>query len=178
MEFEQEFASFRLTVLRELAGLRQEVRELRMALQGQSLPSPAPERPAAPTASWRDIFRNLPASLEKRLDSLIAQEPPLDPKQRAEWLLEISENVEDFLRYEGDEWTNSGPFLDGLRDLEQHCGLERLIPQEGDAVDNGQHLILQSIPNAEKRDQVARCARPGFLYEGQMLRRAEVVVYL
>lgn len=180
MEFEQEFANFRLTVLRELAGLRQEVRELRLALQQGDVaaPPPAPSPAAAPAASWRDIFRSLPISLEKRLDPLISQDPPSESKDRAQWLLEISENVEDFLRYEGDEWRESAPFLERLRELEERCGLERLIPQEGDAVDNRLHLILQSIPNAEKRDQVARCARPGFVYQGEMLRRAEVVVYL
>jgi hypothetical protein len=178
-EFEQEFANFRLTVLRELAGLRQEVRELRQALQVGEAARPAPPPPqTVPSASWRNIFRGLPSSLEKRLEPLLAQDPPSEPRHRAQWLLEISENVEDFLRYEGDEWRESAPFLDGLRELEEDCGLERLIPQEGDAVDNRLHLILQSIPNAEKRDQVARCARPGFVYEGEMLRRAEVVVYL
>ncbi|MBS2036146.1 nucleotide exchange factor GrpE [bacterium] len=176
MEFEQEFANFRLTVLRELAGLRQEVRELRQALQ--ATPPPAAPPPPAAGPAWRNLFSKLPASLEKRLNPLMTQDPPQDPKQRAQWLLEISENVEDFLRYEGDEWSDSAPFLDGLRELEQSCGLERLIPQEGDAVDNSLHLILQSIPNADKRDQIARCARPGFIYEGEMLRRAEVVVYL
>jgi len=172
MDFEQEFAAFRLTVLRELAGLRQEVRDLRLALQG----TPAPA--AAPTQHWRDMFRGLPSSLEKRLEPLLAQEPPAEPRQRAQWLLEISENIEDFLRYEGDEWSDSAPFLERLQELEQKCGLERLVPQEGDTIDNQLHLILQSVPNPERRDQVARCARPGFVYEGEMLRRAEVVVYL
>ena len=175
MDFEQEFSAFRLTVLRELAGLRQEVRELRQALQGQPAVAPAPVQGAP---SWREVFRGLPASLEKRLEGLLAQEPPAEAKQRAQWLLEISENVEDYLRYEGDEWTDSAPFLERLVELEQKCGLERLIPQEGDTVDHEVHLILQSVPNADRRDQVARCARPGFVYEGEMLRRAEVVVYL
>ncbi|MBX3168556.1 MAG: nucleotide exchange factor GrpE [Candidatus Eremiobacteraeota bacterium] len=173
MEFEQEFTAFRLTVLRELAGLRQEVRELRLALQGQT--PPAEPRSEAP---WRDVFRGLPASLEKRLEPLLAQNPPDQPKLRAQWLLEISENVEDFLRYEGDDWSESAPFLERLRELEERCGLERLTPQEGDAVDHQLHLILQSVPNPERRDQVARCARPGFIYAGEMLRRAEVVVFL
>ena len=175
MDFEQEFAAFRLTVLRELAGLRQEVRELRQLLQPQnSPPSPSP----SPSSGWREMFRGLPSSLEKRLEPLLAQDPPDEPKQRAQWLLEISENIEDFLRYEGDEWADSAPFLERLLELEQKCGLERLTPQEGDTIDNQLHLILQSVPNPEKRDQVARCARPGFVYAGEMLRRAEVVVYL
>lgn len=177
MEFEQEFAAFRLTVLRELAGLRQEVRELRLTLQGQAATGQEPVDPPG-AAPWREVFRGLPASLEKRLEPLLAQEPPVQPKQRAEWLLEISENVEDFLRYEGDEWSESAPFLERLLELEGKCGLERLTPQEGDTIDNQLHLILQSVPNPDRRDQVARCARPGFVYAGQMLRRAEVVVYL
>ncbi len=172
MDFEQEFAAFRLTVLRELAGLRQEVRDLRLALQ------PAQSPPPVPAQHWRDMFSGLPSSLEKRLEPLLAQEPPAEPRQRAQWLLEISENIEDFLRYEGDEWSDSAPFLERLQELEQKCGLERLIPQEGDTIDNQLHLILQSVPNPERRDQVARCARPGFVYAGEMLRRAEVVVYL
>lgn len=178
MEFEQEFAVFRLTVLRELAGLRQEVRELRLALQVE--PRPVEAQPAAtqPAAPWRDVFRGLPPSLEKRLEPLLAPDPPADPKLRAQWLLEISENVEDFLRYEGDEWNESAPFLERLLELEEKCGLERLTPQEGDTVDHQLHLILQSVPNSERRDQIARCARPGFVYAGEMLRRAEVVVYL
>ena len=172
MDFEQEFATFRLTVLRELAGLRQEVRELRQFLQPQNAPPPPP------SSNWREMFRGLPSSLEKRLEPLLAQDPPSDPRQRAQWLLEISENIEDFLRYEGDEWTDSAPFMERLVELEQKCGLERLTPQEGDTVDNQLHLILQSVPNPERRDQVARCARPGFVYDGEMLRRADVVVYL
>lgn len=176
MDFEQEFSAFRLTVLRELAGLRQEVRELRLALQGT--PAAPPQAAVPPAPPWREVFRGLPSSLEKRLEPLLAQEPPVEPKRRAEWLLEISENVEDYLRYEGDEWGESAPFLDRLVELEQRCGLERLTPQEGDTVDSQLHLILQSVPNAEKRDLVARCARPGFVYDGEMLRRAEVVVYL
>ena len=169
MDFEQ-------TVLQELASLRQEVRELRMAL----LPAtPAVSAPSpAPASNWRDMFSCLPPTLSKRLEPLLAQDPPSDPKERIQWLLELSENVEDYLRYEGDEWADSAPFLERLRDLEERCGLERLIPQEGDAVDNRLHLILQSVPNPERRDQVARCARPGFVYDGEMLRRAEVVVYL
>lgn len=177
MDFEQEFSAFRLTVLRELAGLRQEVRELRLALQGQA-PAPAPVAAPRSVAPWREVFRGLPGSLEKRLEPLLASEPPAEPKQRAQWLLEISENVEDFLRYEGDEWGDSAGFLERLVELERSCGLERLTPQEGDTVDSQVHLILQSVPNPERRDQVARCARPGFVYDGEMLRRAEVVVYL
>lgn len=176
MDFEQEFAAFRLTVLRELAGLRQEVRELRLALQPAGV-APAPASPPA-AQNWRDLFAGLPTSLEKRLEPLLAQDPPTEPRGRAEWLLEISENVEDFLRYEGDDWSDSASFLERLQQLEQKCGLQRLIPQEGDTVDNQLHLILQSVPNPERRDQVARCARPGFVYDGEMLRRAEVVVYL
>lgn len=174
MEFEKEFAAFRLTVLRELAGLRQEIRDLRLALQ-VAPPAMGETQGVAP---WREVFRGLPASLEKRLEPLLSQEPPAQPRQRAQWLLEISENVEDFLRYEGDEWSESAPFLERLLELEEKCGLQRLTPQEGDTVDNQFHLILQSVPNPEKRDQIARCARPGFVYEGEMLRRAEVVVYL
>ena len=166
MDFEQ-------TVLQELASLRQEVRELRMAL----LPA-TPAVSATSPSNWRDMFSSLPPTLSKRLEPLLAQDPPADPKERIQWLLEVSENVEDYLRYEGDEWTDSAPFLERLRDLEERCGLERLIPQEGDTVDNRLHLILQSVPNPERRDQVARCARPGFVYDGEMLRRAEVVVYL
>ncbi len=173
MEFEQEFTAFRLTVLQELSGLRQEVRELRLALQGQPTPVAPPS-----TAPWREVFRGLPASLEKRLEPLLASDPPADPRLRARWLLEISENVEDFLRYEGDEWHESAPFLERLLELEAKCGLERLTPQEGDTIDNQLHLILQSVPNSDRRDQIARCARPGFVYAGEMLRRAEVVVYL
>ena len=164
MEFEQ-------TVLQELASLRQEVRELRMAL----LPTVASP---APASDWRDMFSSVPPTLSKRLEPLLAQDPPTDQKERIQWLLEVSENVEDYLRYEGDDWTDSAHFLGRLRELEERCGLERLIPQEGDAVDNRLHLILQSVPNPERRDQVARCARPGFVYDGEMLRRAEVVVYL
>jgi len=176
MEFEHEFANFRLTVLQELASLRQEVRELRLALLPAATAASATS--PAPASNWREMFSPLPPTLAKRLEPLLAQDPPTDPRERIQWLLEVSENVEDYLRYEGDEWTDSAPFLERLRELEERCGLERLIPQEGDAVDNRLHLILQSVPNPERRDQVARCARPGFVYAGEMLRRAEVVVYL
>lgn len=163
---------FQKTVLRELAALRQEVAELRQALR---LPTP----PALePSQHWSDLFKKLPPALQKRLQPLLQDPPPEAPRQRAQWLLEISENVEDYLRYEGDDWPDSGPFLEQLQNYQEECGLQRVVPQEGESVDNRLHLVLQTLPNPEKRDQIARCARPGFAYDGDLLRRAEVVVYL
>lgn len=171
---------FQLTVLRELAGLRKELRELREALTGVRAPAAAtvelPPPPAEP--DWSDLFTHLPASLHKRLQPLLQTPPPESGRQRAQWLLEISENVEDYLRYEGDEWRESGPFLEQLQRFQEYCGLQRLLPQEGEAVDSRLHLVLQTLPNADRRDQIARCARPGFVHDGDLLRRAEVVVYL
>ncbi|MBT9588161.1 nucleotide exchange factor GrpE [bacterium] len=171
---------FQQTVLRELSALRQEVRQLREALTGVPAAHPTLSPPPAlqPTPAWSDLFTKLPASLQKRLQPLLQESPPEAPRQRAQWLLEISENVEDYMRYEGDEWSGAGPFLEQLQDLQERCGLERVVPQEGESVDSRLHLELQTLPNPERLDQIARCARPGFMHEGDLLRRAEVVVYL
>ena len=59
MDFEQEFAAFRLTVLRELAGLRQEVRELPQLLQPQNSPPPSSPSPP-PSSGWRPMCRRHP----------------------------------------------------------------------------------------------------------------------
>jgi len=198
---------FQAAVLHELASLRQELREVRALLQQQGqtnsasscLPghtpeSTLPERPSPDPPSYRpsseppaaiqnhpqrvNLFQSLPSSLQKRLNPLLQQPPPEDHRERAHWLLEISENVDDFMRYEGDDWGDAASFLQQLQDFQDQCGLQRLVPQEGEPVDNRYHLVLQTLPNPERRDQIARCARPGFIYEGELLRRAEVVVYL
>jgi len=161
---------FEATVLRELAALREEVRQLRQALEGKP--------PALEAEPDGDLFSHLPPSLHKRLEPLLQTAEPQAPRQRAQWLLEISENVDDYMRYEGDEWPDSAPFLERLQGYQEQCGLQRLIPQEGESVDGRLHLILQTLPNPERRDQIARCARPGFIHDGDLLRRAEVVVYL
>lgn len=191
---------FQTAVLQELATLRQELREIRALLAqtgplsapaspaSQAWPEPERPSPAWPTSSspvsiqnhpqWASLFQDLPSSLQKRLNPLLQQTPPEDHLGRAHWLLEICENVEDFMRYEGDDWSDSAKFLQQLQDFQDLCGLQRLVPQEGEPVDSRYHLVLQTLPNPERRDQIARCARPGFVYEGELLRRAEVVVYL
>lgn len=177
MDFEEK-------VLSELRQLRQEVAELRACLTQQPLSPPEKPTPLAgsPSIAASPTFpawlREVPPDLARRLQPLFQQTVPMDPKERARWLLELSENVEDFLRYQGDEWPASGPYLEQLARLQEHCGLQRLTPEEGDPLDDRFHLILQSLPNSARRDQVARCARPGFTYDGEILRRAEVVVYL
>lgn len=200
-------ASIEEQILSELRALRQEVRELR-ALLGSQAPAEAPDPPAydipggarrlppAPPAyddpggarrlppdppadggSW--LLEGIPEGLRKRVQPLMDSPPPLQESgPRARWLLEFSENVEDFVRYEGEDWPGAEAYLDKLQQLQTAWGLQRLTPREGDEVDPRYHLVLQSLPNAEKRDQVARCARAGFVLDGEILRRAEVVVYL
>lgn len=175
-------AQLRVEVLQELAMLRQEVRNLRseLAQSANAAPSSAEFFPvaAAGPVTVQDLLHTGPPALSKRLQPLLATSPPSEGRARALWLLEVSENVEDFMRYEGDDWAGGARFLQDLQQWQQVWGLERVTPQEGDAVDDGVHLVLQSIPGPERRDQVARCARPGYAYAGEILRRAEVVVYL
>jgi hypothetical protein len=171
-------AQLRVEVLQELAMLRQEVRNLRAELaQSTATPSSA-TLPAVASTTLPELLQSGPAALTKRLQPLLATSPPSEGRTRALWLLEVSENVEDFVRYEGDDWAGSQRFLEDLQQWQQVWGLERVSPQEGDPVDSSVHLVLQSIPGPERRDQVARCARAGYAYGGEILRRAEVVVYL
>lgn len=176
MDPEQEF---RLTVLRELAALRREVRELRGLLQSAPAMGEAPSPPVPPTAETpRFDLEGLPESLTRRLRPILEGKAPQDARQRARWLLELCENTEDFLRYEGEDYPQAGHFLATLQKTEEEFGLQRISPQEGEEVDPRWHLVLQTIPNADRRDQVARCVRPGYTYEGDILRRAEVVAFL
>jgi len=174
-----DFEEFSKTVLSELQELRREVAELKSLLRPTpTTPTPVVQAPQNVSVSLPDWLRQVPPDLEKRLQPLLNQSVPEEPRQRAQWILEISENVEDFLRYQSEDWPDSAPYLERLSEVQERCGLQRLTPQEGDLLDNRLHLVLQSMPNANRRDQVARCARPGFTYEGEILRRAEVVVYL
>lgn len=177
-----DFEEFSKTVLSELQELRREVGELKALLKPTSTPvvQPTANANANTNASVAlpDWLRQVPPDLGKRLQPLLNQSVPQDPRECAQWILEISENVEDFLRYQSDDWPDSAPYLERLGEVQERCGLQRLTPQEGDLLDPRLHLVLQSMPNAQRRDQVARCARPGFTYEGEILRRAEVVVYL
>lgn len=187
-------ASIEEQILSELRALRQEIRELRALLSAHAPaeePNPAyhgdpggawrlpPDPPAYqdPGGSW--LLDGIPEGLRKRVQPLMDSPPPLEESgPRARWLLEFSENVEDFVRYEGEDWPGAEAYLDKLQQLQTAWGLQRLTPREGDEVDPRYHLVLQSLPNAERRDQVARCARAGFVLNGEILRRAEVVVYL
>lgn len=188
---------FRQEMLRELRALREELSELRHELSAvafmESARESTPAVDAAVEAATADgavgpsrvpppnpeaLLQRAPAGLVKRLQPLLGCMPSEDGRPRVLWLLEVSENVEDFVRYEGDDWPQAGEFLRALDQVQQAWGLERINPDEGENVDPSLHLVLQSIPGAEKRDQIARCARPGYSYAGEILRRAEVVVYL
>ncbi len=180
-------ASIEEQILSELRALRHEVQELRAMLKARTQdpayhndPEGLPPDPPAyqdPGGSW--LLDGIPEGLRKRVQPLMDSPPPLEESgPRARWLLEFSENVEDFVRYEGEDWPGAEAYLDKLQQLQTAWGLQRLTPREGDEVDPRYHLVLQSLPNAERRDQVARCARAGFVLNGEILRRAEVVVYL
>ena len=180
MEIEHLYAGlrqFREEVLAELREIREELRQLRA---GSAAPSPhQPDHVAALSApDPLELLQQAPAGLRKRLQPLIGAVPDHDDRARVLWLLEVSENVEDFVRYEGDDWPECAEFLQALQQVQRAWGLQRISPQEGEPVDPSLHLVLQSLPGPERRDQVARCARAGYAHQGEILRRAEVVVYL
>lgn len=171
----QDLARFRSEVLDELRALRAELAQLR---ENPSAPVAAPPvAPGAP-ADFSLWWERVPEDLRKRLQPMLAAPPEGDGKPRALWLLELSENIEDYLRYQGDEWPQAEEFLAAFQDYLAQHGLARVHPRAGDSFDSRVHLLLQSLPDPGKRDQIARCARPGYAYGGEILRRAEVVVYL
>lgn len=159
----------------EVRALRAEVEALRNELRSLRGGAAVRSGGGAPALSWDAM----PADLQKRLQPLRnGLTAAGDGKSRALWLLEVSENVEDYLRYGAEDWPGADTFAEQLVRLGGDWGLQRIIPQEGDPVDHSQHLVLQTVPGADRRDLVARCARPGYSFGGELLRRAEVVVYL
>lgn len=183
--FENQIRELRQVMLQELRSLRHDIDQLKAAL-GVSTSAAPLARVAPPRAEEQfgysptplSSLPSMPEDLQKRLQPWLNRSMPDSADERARWLLELSENVEDYLRYDGDEWRESSQFMEQLQQLQDACGLERVVPSEGEPLDPNLHLVLQSLPNPERRDRVARCARPGFRFRGELLRRAEVVVYL
>jgi hypothetical protein len=176
-------------ILDELQSLRREVAELKSLLGPNPSSRVRAQAPVASVPEWNSPeavpnfsrplgLHDLPVGLAKRLEPILQRPIPQDPRQRAQWLLELCENTEDFLRYEGDDWPAGRSFLADLQERELVYELERITPSEGEPLDARLHLVLQTLPSPEKRDQVARCARPGYIFRGEILRRAEVVAYL
>ncbi|CAN0250712.1 unnamed protein product, partial [Phaeothamnion confervicola] len=56
--------------------------------------------------------------------------------------------------------------------------LEAIRPSAGQPYKAGEHMILRSVRGGGNRDTIERCLKRGFRWQGQLLKKAEVSVYL
>lgn len=148
-----------------------EIAELRAQLPCDSAPSQLD--------GLADLERAAPDDLKRELaNTLSALRAASHPREQAQLVVELVELCEESRRT-GDL---SHGFYDDLDDrlerLTGGVGLEAIRPAAGQPYKAGEHMILRSVRGGGPRDTVERCLKRGFRWQGQLLKKAEVSVYL
>ena len=159
----------------EIAELRRQVAQL----------GGCPPAPSATGGNSSGLFESLEKEAPAELLSVLRptlknlkQGLQLTEKHRAQLVIELVELCEESRR----SADLSHPFYDNLEDrlqqLTSGVGLEAIQPGPGDAYRAAEHLILRTVRGEGSRDTVERCLKRGFRFQGQLLKKAEVSVFL
>ena len=141
--------------------------------------------PAAPQASGQlaelvaELQGSAPAELQQELSStLTALRESGNPREQAQLVVELVELCEESRRT-GDFSHAFYEDLEGrLERLTSSLQLEVIRPSAGQAYKQQEHMILRSVRGGGPRDTIERCLKRGFRWQGQLLKKAEVSVYL
>lgn len=179
----------------EIAALRQRLDRL----EGVEIatPPPAPTAPAAPPAPapaqrpaavslsrhQNELFLAAPlelrAQIKPTLEALCSLPDNEErPRTQAQLVVELVELCEESRR----SADLTLPFYESLEDrlqqLVSEAGLEPIQPHRGDPYRIQEHMILKSVRGDGSRDSVERCLKRGFRFQGHLLKKAEVSVFL
>ena len=155
----------------EIADLRSQLEQLRGTAPAQK------KEPGVVADLEREAPPDLISMLRPTLRALQADWEQRPSKQLALLGVELVELCEEVRR----SADLSHPFFDNLesrlQQVTSELGLEAIWPNPGEAYRAADHLILQTLRGGA-RDSVERCLKRGFRFQGQLLKKAEVSVFL
>ncbi len=164
--------------LENLLGLVQELRGL-----------PGPEAPPAAASSdlkaLDRLLEQAPPKLKPRLSPVVSRIHQLYESQELEELVtvKLTELVE--LCHHEKLKSDTGELFyvmadDILDELLAHFGVEKIQPTKGEKLQSSRHRAVRVTRTQDPslRDQVEICLNPGFEWNGRLIKKAEVVVFL
>lgn len=138
------------------------------------------------TEKQDEVQRKMTVALIETTDQVIALSKEMDrfAKQLSDLLPKKEGILSRTPKWRGKVEELLNPFSSQI-DLLRHQMIERLgsidirliIPQPGDPFIPQKHRVLEKVPGGPS-GSIARLVRPGYLHENQVLRLAEVIVYL
>ena len=169
------------------AELRGEIAELRERIRGlEGVPPTCETESSAPGNLWElasALRKAAPTPLAEELKATCAAlreavERGAANKAQAQLIVEIVELCEESRRGAN----LADPFYEKMEErlasLIEQAQLEPVVPHAGQVYRPQEHLVLRSVRGTGVRDTVERCQKRGFRWQGQLLKKAEVSVFL
>jgi molecular chaperone GrpE len=151
--------------------------------------APAAEAPATeeiPAIDWEDRYLRLLAEFDnfrKRSAREAVERAQRGAYDAMEALIPILDDWDRSLAQDLSPLGEAAAFVEGqqlihnkLNQILERQGLEKLVPEVGEAFDADRHEAITSVPHPDRVDQVVEVLIPGYALHGRIMRFPKVVV--
>lgn len=139
-----------------------------------------------PAIDWEDRYLRLLAEFDnfrKRSAREAVERAQRGAYDAMEALIPILDDWDRSLAQDLSGLGEAAAFVEGqqlihnkLKQILERQGLEKLVPEVGEAFDADRHEAITSIPHPERVDQVVEVLIPGYALHGRIMRFPKVVV--
>jgi molecular chaperone GrpE len=151
--------------------------------------APAAEAPTTeeiPAIDWEDRYLRLLAEFDnfrKRSAREAVERAQRGAYDAMEALIPILDDWDRSLAQDLSALGEAAAFVEGqqlihskLKQILERQGLEKLVPEVGEAFDADRHEAITSVPHPDRVDQVVEVLIPGYALHGRIMRFPKVVV--